>query len=79
VSAVLLAVELLLFEMRPRSIIPVALAAVVATGGNAMFPLFVLFIGFGLVRYAVAAVRRWQAPAHGKFDDDVVEPTQAKP
>lgn len=32
VSAVLLAVELLLFEMRPRSIIPVALAAVVATG-----------------------------------------------
>lgn len=32
VSAVLLAVELLLFEMRPRSIIPVALAAVAATG-----------------------------------------------
>ncbi len=32
VSAVLLAVELLLFEMRPRSIIPVTLAAVVATG-----------------------------------------------
>lgn len=32
VSAVLLAVELLLFEMRPRSIIPVAFAAVVATG-----------------------------------------------
>ncbi|MFN8010497.1 MAG: chloride channel protein [Holophagaceae bacterium] len=32
VSAVLLAVELLLFEMRPRSIIPVALATVAATG-----------------------------------------------
>ncbi len=32
VSAVLLAVELLLFEYRPRSIIPVALAATVATG-----------------------------------------------
>ncbi|WP_243286355.1 chloride channel protein [Geothrix terrae] len=32
VSAVLLAVELLLFEMRPRSIIPVALASVAATG-----------------------------------------------
>ena len=31
VSAVLLAVELLLFELRPRSLIPVALAAVVAT------------------------------------------------
>lgn len=32
VSAVLLAVELLLFEFRPRSIIPVALAAATATG-----------------------------------------------
>ncbi|MDR3685097.1 MAG: chloride channel protein [Geothrix sp.] len=32
VSAVLLAVELLLFELRPRSIIPVALASVAATG-----------------------------------------------
>jgi chloride channel protein, CIC family len=32
VSAVLLAVELLLFEYRPRSIIPVAFAAVAATG-----------------------------------------------
>jgi H+/Cl- antiporter ClcA len=32
VSAVLLAVELLLFEFRPRSIIPVALASAVATG-----------------------------------------------
>ena len=31
VSAVLLAVELLLFELRPRSLIPVALAAAVAT------------------------------------------------
>lgn len=32
VSAVILAVELLLFEFRPRSIIPVALAAATATG-----------------------------------------------
>ena len=32
VSAVLLAVELLLFEFRPRSLIPVALAAAAATG-----------------------------------------------
>lgn len=32
VSAVLLAVELLLFELRPRSLIPVALASVAATG-----------------------------------------------
>jgi H+/Cl- antiporter ClcA len=32
VSAVILAVELLLFELKPRSLIPVALAAVTATG-----------------------------------------------
>jgi H+/Cl- antiporter ClcA/CBS domain-containing protein len=35
VSAVLLAVELLLFEYRPRSVIPAALAAAVATGVRA--------------------------------------------
>jgi H+/Cl- antiporter ClcA len=34
VSAVLLAIELLLFEFRPRSIIPVALASVTAAGGR---------------------------------------------
>jgi chloride channel protein, CIC family len=37
VSAVLLAVELLLFEYRPRSLIPVALAAAVAAGVRAAF------------------------------------------
>ena len=37
VSAVLLAIELLLFEFRPRSIIPVALAASTATGIRMMF------------------------------------------
>lgn len=37
VSAVLLAIELLLFEYRPRSIIPVALAAVTAEGVRMMF------------------------------------------
>jgi H+/Cl- antiporter ClcA/CBS domain-containing protein len=37
VSAVLLAVELLLFEYRPRSLIPVALAAAVATAVRVMF------------------------------------------
>lgn len=46
VSAVLLAVELLLFEYRPRSVIPVALAAAAATsvrlalvGGGPVFPM----------------------------------------
>jgi len=37
VSAVLLAIELLLFEFRPRSIIPVALAASTAAGARAVF------------------------------------------
>ena len=37
VSAVLLAVELLLFEYRPRSLIPVALASAMATGMRALF------------------------------------------
>ena len=37
VSAVLLAVELLLFEYRPRSLLPVALAAAVATGVRIAF------------------------------------------
>jgi H+/Cl- antiporter ClcA/predicted transcriptional regulator len=37
VAAVLLAVELLLFEYRPRSLIPVALAAAVAAGVRATF------------------------------------------
>src|SRR4051794_22737208 len=37
VSAVLLAVELLLFEYRPRSLVPVGLAAVAATGVRVLF------------------------------------------
>ena len=37
VAAVLLAIELLLFEYRPRSMVPVALAAFVATGVRAWF------------------------------------------
>ena len=38
VSAVLLAVELLLFEYRPRSLVPVALASAVAAATRALFP-----------------------------------------
>ncbi len=36
VAAVLLAVELLLFEWKPRSVIPVALASATAGGGAAL-------------------------------------------
>jgi H+/Cl- antiporter ClcA/CBS domain-containing protein len=62
VSAVLLAVELLLFEYRPRSLIPVALAAVVATAVRVAFngtaPIFEIAplsqpSGMALVAYAV--------------------------
>ena len=62
VSAVLLAVELLLFEYRPRSLIPVALAAAVATGIRVAFngtaPIFAIApltqpSGIALMAYAV--------------------------
>ena len=62
VSAVLLAVELLLFEYRPRSLIPVALAAAVATGVRVAFngtaPIFAIApltqpSGIALMAYAV--------------------------
>ena len=57
VSAVLLAVELLLFEYRPRSLIPVSLAAVVATAVRVMFdgtaPVFAIS---GLVQPSGAAL-----------------------
>jgi chloride channel protein, CIC family len=62
VSAVLLAVELLLFEYRPRSLIPVALAAAVAAAVRAVFqgtaPVFAITAltqpsGAALAAYAV--------------------------
>src|SRR5215467_3184504 len=65
VSAVLLAVELLLFEYRPRSLIPVALAAAVATGVRIAFdgtaPVFAIPplhqpSGIALASYAVLGV-----------------------
>src|SRR5207247_1289961 len=37
VSAVLLAIELLVFEYRPRSLVPIALASAVATAVRASF------------------------------------------
>ncbi|BDU69087.1 chloride channel protein [Geothrix oryzae] len=66
VSAVLLAVELLLFELRPRSIIPVALASVAATavryslvGIRPVFPMPLLSTPNGLslaIYIAIGAV-----------------------
>ncbi len=56
VSAVLLAIELLLFEYRPRSVIPVALASVTATGVR------IVFAGTGPA-FAVADIVQPPAPA----------------
>lgn len=66
VASVLLAVELLLFEMRPKSLIPVALACVVATGVRfglhgirPIFPMTALALPNGLelgIYIAVGAV-----------------------
>jgi CIC family chloride channel protein len=65
VSAVLLTVELLLFEYRPRSLIPVALASAVAAGIRAAFsgtaPIFAIATltqpsGLALVAYALLGV-----------------------
>jgi CIC family chloride channel protein len=60
VAAVLLAVELLLFEWKPRSFIPVAVAAVVAAAGRTLLldpgPLFPFSDGMSL---SLAAVPEW--------------------
>ncbi|HEV7992801.1 MAG TPA: chloride channel protein [Gemmatimonadaceae bacterium] len=73
VSAVLLAVELLLFEYRPRSLIPVSLAAVVATGVRVAFegtaPVFAIsalsqpsgaaLATYALVGLVIGAIAAW--------------------
>ncbi|WP_028220371.1 chloride channel protein [Paraburkholderia oxyphila] len=64
VAAVLLAIELLLFELRPRSLLPVAIACVVAgftrplfLGSGPLFPLQTLPIGpIGIVAAAIAGL-----------------------
>src|SRR5579863_2592380 len=64
VAAVLLAVELLLFELRPRSLLPVAVACAVAgftrpllIGGGALFPLQTIPLGpLGLISCVVAGL-----------------------
>jgi CDP-diacylglycerol--serine O-phosphatidyltransferase len=56
-----------------------AAAAAVMTAGGAIFPLFVLFISFGVVRHVVTGLRRLAARAHGKYDDEIIEPTRAEP
>ncbi|TAL95250.1 MAG: chloride channel protein [Paraburkholderia sp.] len=64
VASVLLAIELLLFELRPRSLLPVAIACAVAgftrpllLGSGPLFPLHTLPLGpIGLVSSAIAGL-----------------------
>jgi H+/Cl- antiporter ClcA len=64
VAAVLLAIELLLFELRPRSLLPVAIACAVAgftrpllLGSGPLFPLHTMPLGaVGLVSSCIAGV-----------------------
>ena len=64
VAAVLLAIELLLFELRPRSLLPVAIACAVAgftrpllLGSGPLFPLHTLPLGpIGIVSSAIAGL-----------------------
>jgi H+/Cl- antiporter ClcA/predicted transcriptional regulator len=64
VAAVLLAIELLLFELRPRSLLPVAIACSVAgftrpllLGGGPLFPLHTMPLGpIGIVSSAFAGL-----------------------
>ena len=54
-----------------------AVVVVFVTGGSAIFPLFVLFIALGIIRYCVVFLRRL-THHHGRYeeDDDGVEPTR---
>ncbi|MBP1649283.1 MAG: pssA, partial [Bacteroidetes bacterium] len=55
-----------------------AIVVVFVTGGNAIFPLLLLFIVLGLVRYVITTGRRILTRPHAE-DDEAVEPTQAEP
>ncbi|HUI11515.1 MAG TPA: CDP-diacylglycerol--serine O-phosphatidyltransferase [Bacteroidota bacterium] len=52
-----------------------AVIVVVVTGGSAVFPLLLLFIALGIVRYLVAMVRRWTTPAAKYEEEQGVEPS----
>jgi CDP-diacylglycerol--serine O-phosphatidyltransferase len=62
----------------PWKFIFLALAVVVVfvTGGSAIFPLFVLFISLGMVRYIGSAVRHLMHSQHKVAEEESVEPRQ---
>ncbi|HXX64779.1 MAG TPA: CDP-alcohol phosphatidyltransferase family protein, partial [Bacteroidota bacterium] len=52
-----------------------AVVVVVVTGGSAIFPLLVLFIFLGILRWSIATIRRWSAGGAKFEDEQSVEPT----
>jgi CDP-diacylglycerol--serine O-phosphatidyltransferase len=52
-----------------------AVIVVVVTGGSAVFPLLLLFIALGLVRWLVSTVRRWTSGAAKYEEEQSAEPT----
>jgi CDP-diacylglycerol--serine O-phosphatidyltransferase len=56
-----------------------AVVVVMETGGTAMFPLFLLFIALGLVRWLVTKIRRWSSGSAKFADENAVEPTRIDP
>jgi CDP-diacylglycerol--serine O-phosphatidyltransferase len=52
-----------------------AVVVVVVTGGSAVFPLLLLFIALGLIRWLVTALRHWP-PGSAKYEEEQsAEPT----
>jgi CDP-diacylglycerol--serine O-phosphatidyltransferase len=61
-----------------------AIIVVFVTAGSAIFPLLLLFIVLGLVRYVVTLIRHLTARPHAKYEDEEgegegVEPTRVEP
>lgn len=52
-----------------------AVIVVVLTGGGAIFPLLVLFIVLGILRWTISTIRRWSAGEAKYEEDQSVEPT----
>jgi CDP-diacylglycerol--serine O-phosphatidyltransferase len=52
-----------------------AVIVVVVTGGSAVFPLLLLFIALGLIRWVLSTFRRWTSGAAKYEEEQSVEPT----
>ncbi len=68
------------FRKEPWKFIAFAAAVIVGvvSRGYAIFPMFVLFIAFGIVRHAAIATKR-HLKHEEKFDEEAVEPTRLEP